>query len=1129
MKPIIAWFANNHVAANLMMGLIILAGLVSIPQMPTKSFPDIDIPRITVSIPYLGAAPEEVEEGVCIRVEEELEGIEGVKEISSTASEGNCTVSVELFEDADESKALDDVKNRVDAIDTFPDETEQPIVNLIPNTRTVLDIAITGPKDERTLKELAQQVRDDIAQLPGVTQVEVTSTRPYEISIEVSETSLRRNGLSFDQVARAVRAGSLDLPGGSIKTEAGEILLRTKGQAYWGNQYEDLVVTTRSDGTRLLLKDVATVVDGFAETDQSLRFNGKPGALIKVSRIGQQDIQVISGSVKQYILDVQQRLPEGVELTIWNDDSVILEDRLSTLMDSGRQGFLMVLILLALFLRPRLAFWVSIGVPVAFLGAIFLTNAIGLSIDAISLFGFILVLGILVDDAIVVGENIHSRHQEGMSSLAGAIEGAQRVTIPVTFGVLTTVAAFLPLLFGVGFFGQVMGVIATTVICCLVFSLIESQMVLPSHLGHTNTSTPSGEVGMMLVPIIAISIIGFADDFRTYMAIAVATASVFVAAYFAGIFAPFANKVIEFQAKFAEGLENFINNQFRRVVITALNIRYIVAALAIVALVSAVAIIASGRLPFSFFPPLVSDQVVAKLTMPLGTSAAATMKATAQLEQSAGNIREKLNAQFASAPPVTHIMAVVGDHPSTQSGPPGSGGGAAAGTANGHLAEVVLQLTPSETRAINTLTVADLWRKENGPIADAVELKFNSTLFSAGSDIDIQIEGDNVDDLRQIAQQLRFKLAEYPGVVDITDSFRSGKQELKLSILPSGEALGLTLSSLALQVRQAFYGEEAQRIQRGRDDVRVMVRYTEEERRTLGALDSMRIRTPQGSEVPFATVAKAELGRGFSSIKRSDSRRVVNVIADVDRTQITANEVIADLNAGAMQSIMSPYPRVSYSLEGAQADQAESIASLGPLYLMAMFVIFALLAIPLKSYSLPLIIMSVIPFAFTGAIWGHLIMKTFGFVSGLAMMSILGVTAASGVVVNSSLVLVHAINNFRHQGESMHDAIIFSSISRCRPIILTSITTFVGLLPLMLNKSVQAQFLVPMAVSLAYGVLFATVVTLIVVPCGYMILDDWGQWFNRLLGKNANNAHSSPSSQDLNEAQEAPLLLDNQP
>lgn len=1097
MKPIIAWFGNNHVAANLLMGLIIMGGLVTLPQMPKKSFPDIDIPIINVKVPYLGAAPEEAELGVCIRIEEELEGIEGVKEIRSSAMEGMCSVSVELYEDADEAKALDDVKNRVDAIDTFPDETEKPIVNLVTPERSVLSLAITGPADERALKELANQVRDDLVQLPGLTQAEVQNTRDYEISIEVSESSLRRNGLSFDQVAQAVRSGSLDLPGGSIKTAAGEILLRTQGQAYIGEEFENLVVTTRADGTRVYLKEVADVVDGFADTDQNLTFNGEPAALIRVGRIGNQDLQQIAEAVKRYIKDEIHRYPEGTELTVWNDDSKILTDRLSTLLDSGRQGFLMVLLVLALFLRPRLAFWVSVGVPVAFMGALFLANVIGISINAISLFGFILVLGILVDDAIVVGENVHSRHQQGAPPLAGAIEGAQRVTIPVTFGVLTTVAAFLPLIFGVGFMGQVMSVMAGTVICCLVFSLIESQMILPTHLGHSRVESPSAEVGLMLIPIVGILLLGFADGLRTYIAYAIAALSVFAALHYAGLFSRIAERVLAAQSRFAESFERLIDTRFRGAVTACMHHRYVTAAIAVVALMSAVAILASGRLPFSFFPPLASDQVIASLTMPLGTSAHATQAGIDQLERSAQALQERLKDEYADAPPVAHIMSALGGHPSSNNGPPSSQSGTNSNTASSHLGEVVIQLSPSENRAIKTRAVADLWRELNGPITDAVELKFNSSLFSAGNDIDIQLEGSNVEELRVIAEQLRLKLAEYPGVVDITDSFRSGKQELKLDILPAGEALGLSLGDLARQVRQAFYGEEAQRIQRGRDDIRVMVRYTGDERRTLSALGEMRIRTPQGSEVPFSTIAQASLGRGFSTIRRSDGRRVVNVVADVDRTQITANEVLADLRAGPMQQLMAPFPRVTYSLEGAQADQSESIAALGPMYLIAMFVIFALLAVPLKSYSLPLIIMSVIPFAFTGAIWGHLIMKQLGLVSGLAMMSILGVTAASGVVVNSSLVLVHRVNQLRADGESLFDSVIHASVSRCRPIVLTSVTTFVGLLPLMLNKSVQAQFLVPMAVSLSFGVMFATVVTLMVVPSGYLILDDIQALFSR--------------------------------
>ena len=1099
MKSAIAWFANNHIAANLLLVLIVLSGLVAIPNMPQKSFPDIDVPIINVTVAYLGAAPEEVEQGVCIRVEEELEGIDGIEKISSAAYEGACIVTIELFEDADSSLALDEVKSRIDAIITFPVETEKPVISLLSPVRPVMELSITGPNDEKMLKVLGQQVRDEIAALPGVTQVSLQNTRSYEISIEVSEASLQRNGLSFQQVAQIIRVRSLDLPGGSIKTEGGEILLRTQGQVYWGHDFEQLVLLTRADGTRVYLSDVATVIDGFEDTDQSLRFDGKPAALIRVSRVGNQDILDITAAVTAYLEGAPARLPEGVKLTVWNDGSQLLRGRFDTLLNSARQGFLMVLILLALFLRPRLAFWVSVGVPVAFLGALFLISVLGLSIDGISLFGFILVLGIVVDDAIVVGENVYSEQKKSGKLLEGSVIGTQQVSVPVIFGVLTTMTAFMPLLLGPGTMGQIFGVVATVVMACLTFSLIESQLVLPAHLGHRSVQSAAGEIGMLMIPIVAILALGFSNDFRSYVGFVIAAFTLIYALYAAGIWGRLAQRLIEAQSRFSERIEHLIYKQFRLVVIRVVAARYLTVAIAFVALMSSIGIVASGRLPFSFFPPLESDQAIAKLTMPLGTPAEVTQEVVLKLERAAQQLEQELTAEYPDAPPVTHILAAVGNQPSSTGGggPPNTQSGS---TGGGHLGEVTLQLVPSEKRAVKTREVANRWRNLTGAIPDAVELKFNTSLFTVGNAIDIQLAGDNVDDLRTAAEKIRLRLAEYPGVIDITDSFRAGKQEVKLDISPSGEALGLSLADLARQVRQAFYGEEIQRIQRGRDDVRVMVRYTEEERKTLSSLNQMRIRTPEGAEVPFAKVASAELGRGFSSINRSERQRVVNVVADVDRTQITANEVIADFGAGKIQKILRDYPRVTYSLEGEQREQSEAADSLLPMFGIALFIIYALLAIPLRSYAQPLIIMSVIPFAFVGAIWGHQIMKTFDLVAGLAMMSVMGFIAASGVVVNSSLILVHNVNRRIESGMDMRHAVAEAAVSRCRPIVLTSMTTFVGLTPLMFNKSVQAQFLVPMATSLAFGVLFATFVTLLVVPSGYMILEDLKSFAGRLLG-----------------------------
>ena len=1097
MPRLIAWFATNHIAANLLLILIVLAGLSAVLTMPQKSFPDIDVPIISVSIPYLGAAPEEVEQGVCIRVEEELDGVEGVKEIRSVANESLCSVTVELFEDADESRALDDVKNRIDALDTLPEETEQPIINLATSIRPVIDLAITGPDDERTLKVLGQRVRDEIAALPGITQVSLVNTRPYEISIEVSESDLQRFGLTFSQVAEAVRARAIDLPGGAIKTEDGEILLRTKGQVYWGEEYERLVLLSRPDGSLVYLSDVARVVDGFEDTDQSLRFDGQPAAIIRVSRIGSEDILAITGAVMAYLDTSAQALPEGVKLTVWNDNSRLLEDRLATLLDSARQGFLMVLLLLALFLRPVLAFWVSVGVPVAFMGALYLTNYVGLSIDGISLFGFILVLGIMVDDAIVVGESVHSRQREGGTPLIGSIEGTQRITIPVIFGVLTTICTFLPMLQGVGSSGQIGAVIATVVICCLIFSLIESQLILPAHLGNKQTKTAKGEVYLLLVPLMVIVLLQFSWSTSSFVGLAIALMTVVYALDRLGLTDDPAKRLIAAQSRFSASVEALIDGPFRRIVQRATQARYTTLAMAFAFFLSGVAVFGSGRLPFSFFPPLAADQVIAQLTMPLGTSSEITEQAVRHLERTGEAIREELNEQYAAGPPVTHILASVGGSQGGGLGPPGSGGGGASG---GHMGEVTLQLTPSQSRTISTKEVAALWRERSGSIAGAVELKFNSSLFSVGNAIDIQLAGNDVDELREVAAGLRAELARYPGVIDITDSFRSGKQELKLKMTPEGEALGLSLGALAQQVRQAFYGEEAQRIQRGRDDVRVMVRYTEAERESLASLDDMRVRTREGSEVPFRTVANASLGQGYSSIKRADRKRVVNVTADVDRTQITADEVVGDLSRSYFPVIRAEHPRVSLSLEGEQRQSGEYLVSLVFPFLIALFAIYALLAIPLRSYVKPFIIMSVIPFAFIGAIWGHQIMKLAGLVSGLAMMSILGMIAAAGVVVNSSLILVYAINQRRDAGSTMADAVVDAATSRCRPIVLTSMTTFVGLMPLMFNTSVQAQFLVPMAVSLSFGVLFATVITLLVVPSIYLLFEDLFALRDRMAG-----------------------------
>jgi multidrug efflux pump subunit AcrB len=1046
MKRAIAWFAGNHVAANLLMTLMIVGGLVTLPLIPREVFPEIDTDLITVSVEYRGAAPEEVEEGICIRIEEELDGIDGIKRVRSVANESIGVVTAEFRSGTDISETLDDIKSRVDAIDTFPVESEKPIVSHLKVRRDVLNVAVSGDADERTLKSLGERVRDDLAALPKITHVQLATARAYEISIEVSEVALRRHGLTFDQVAAAVRRSSLDIPGGSVKTEGGEILLRSKGQAYRGPDFEEIVLLTRSDGTRVTLGEVARVVDGFEETDQFARFDGEPAVLVQVFRVGEQNALDIAGAVRAYIDEAQRKMPEGITLTPWQDESIILQSRIDTLTRNARSGFILVLLVLALFLRFRLAFWVSLGIPVSFLGALWLLPTLDVSINVISLFAFILVLGILVDDAIVVGENVHTHRQRTEDRLEASIRGTQEVAIPVIFGVLTTVAAFLPMILVAGVMGQVMGVIGVVVIACLVFSIVESQLVLPAHLARSRREQSAG-----------------------------------VSRRWSGLWS-------RLQDRFSGGLERFIQRVYRPWLDHALEWRYTTVATAFAILFVTVAYIMAGWIRFSFFPAVEADNVVAFLTLPEGTPVEETSSAVQRLEEVARELKAELQDKAGESAPsvVQHILASVGEQPYRSRENRAPGGEAAAAPSGSHLGEVNVALIPYEEMArISATEFANRWRNRTGPIPGAVELVFASSLFSAGRPIDLQLRGERVEDLRAAADRLKQALAEYPGVLDIGDSFRSGQQEVKLEIQPSAETLGITLADLGRQVRQAFYGEEAQRIQRGRDDVRVMVRYPADERRSLGDLENMRVRTPDGAEVPFWTVAQAELGRGYSTIRRTDRQRTVNVTADVDLTRANANEILADVRAGALPEILAAYPSVAYSLEGEQREQGETLASLGRLYLIALFSIYALLAVPLRSYLQPLIIMLVIPFGLVGALAGHLLM---GY--QLSMMSIIGLIALSGVVVNSSLVLIDYINRRRADGKPLVDAVRDASIARFRPIVLTALTTFAGLTPLMLERSLQARVLIPMALSLAYGVIFASIISLVMVPSAYLILQD---------------------------------------
>lgn len=1043
MNGAIAWFVDNPVAANLLMGLILIGGLFGLPAIQQKTMPDMEVDIVEVAVDYLGAGPEEVESGVCVRIEEAIAGLEGIDRMSSIATEGACRVNVELLSDYPHDRALSDIKNQVDSIDTFPAEAEKPLVNLYQIRHNELQIALSGPATERALKIHGERLRDGITSNTSATQVELLNARADEISIEVSEESLRRYGLTFDQVVHAVRESSLDLPGGSLRTRAGEILLRSAGQAYVGEEFEQIVVLTHENGTRVLLRDVARVVDGFEQDPRYARFDGENAVMVYLYRVGEQKVLDLVTEVKEYVAEYSQTLPEGLSATVWRDGSNYLRDRLDVLIQNGIGGFVLVFVVLAFFLRLQLAFWVAVGVPISVLGALSVFPVFSISIDVLTLFAFILVLGVLVDDAIVVGENIHSHQARGRPPRLAAILGAQEVAKPVVFGVLTTIAAFAPMTVSPGRIGEMFGMIGVIVTICLVFSLIESQFVLPAHLAHHLKPEPEESGGE--------------DTSRGIQ-----------------------RHWKRLQAATREGLGRIATEGYAPALSRVLEWRYAAIATAVTLLLLTAGLLASGRMAFSFFPKIEADYVTAALSLPQGTPAETTAAAVAELEQAAFRVKEELDREYPDLDGsiFIHMLVSVGEQPSLQTGP------AVGSAGNGsHLGQVAIELMGH--RPITADEIVRRWREASPPIPEAEELIFAWDSVSMGAPIDIELRSDHVEDLVSAAERLKKELASYPGVFDVTDSFRAGKQELKLAVLPAAEALGLSLEDVARQVRQAFYGEEAQRIQRGRDDVKVMVRYPEDRRRSLADLENLRIRTPEGGEVPFYSVARASSGVGFASIRRVDRRRIVAVTADLDIHQTNANKVIGDLEKAVLPGLLGDYPGLSYSLEGEQREQQESMTALLSSFGFALFVIYALLAIPLRSYAQPLIIMAVIPFGLVGAIGGHVIMGL-----DFSMISVFGVVALAGVVVNSSLVLVDGVNRRREEGLSVIDALTSAGTARFRPIILTSLTTFAGLTPLLLEDRLGARFLIPMATSLAFGVLFATAISLFVVPSAYLILED---------------------------------------
>jgi multidrug efflux pump subunit AcrB len=1026
-ESLITWFAKNHVAANLLMVILLGGGIYSAFTIKKELQPKVEIDVITVGVPFLGATPEDVEEGVLVKIEEAVQDIDGIKEMISTAVRGWGGVNIEVESEYEVLDVLDQVKSRVDAISTFPDDTEKPVYSRAQFQEQVIMLTISGDVDERTMKEYAKQIRNEVVALPGVTRAKIIGSRPYEISIELSEFTLQAYGLTLLEVAQAVRMNSLDLPAGSIRSKSGDILVRTKGQAYTGKDFENIVVRTNADGSRLLLKDIADIRDEFIEQDQFSEFDRHSALTIQVFSVGMQSELEIAETVRNYADKKAATMPSGIKLTAWADTSYYLKGRLDMMLKNLVFGAALVFLILALFLRLKLAFWVMVGLPVAFLGTFFVMPTVDVTVNMLSLFGFILVLGIVVDDAIVIGESAYTNMRAKGHSVDHVVEGVLKVAVPATFGVLTTIAAFIPILLVTGVTGQFFSAIGWVVILCLMFSLVESKLILPAHLAHMKVRH-------------------YEKDTHNFL--------------------------IRFQRFFSEGLHHFVDGFYIPLLKKSLKRRYLTLAIFISALILSIGLLLGGLLRFVFFPDMAADFLQVSVEMNDGTPPERTHEVMRRIQDGLWEVDRQVSAEqgVESGAVVNHVISF---------------------TNNDTSGQLVTELVKEEFSVIDGPEVLRRWRQAVGDVPGVKTLGFSGAGHGPGGGpaISLTLMGSNVDQVAKAAAELERRIRLYEGVYDIRNSYQRGTPEIKLNIKPEAESLGLTLSDLARQVRAGFYGEEVQRIQRGQDEVKVMVRFPENERDSVGYLDNMRIRTPDGGRVPFHAVAEVEMGEAPLRIQRFDRERAIRISAEVDKEQYEPEKITSDILGIELPEVLQQFPGVRHRLSGSSLalQEVQHDLILGAVF--ALFLIYALMAIPLKSYAQPLIIMSVIPFGAIGALAGHWIIGI-----EVSMMSFFGIIALAGVVVNDSLILVDFINRERAIGIPLIQAVMDAAGKRFRAIVLTSLTTFFGLVPIVLEPSLQARIVIPMAVSLAFGILFATVITLFLIPSLYLILDDLRKW-----------------------------------
>jgi len=1064
MRSLISWTVGNMPAMNTLVVAILIVGAMSFAGMRREVFPEFELEIILVNVPYPGATPEEVEEGICQKVEEACRSVSGIKKLTSVAQEGVGFCIFELDSGTKNvQKVLSEIRSEVERIPSLPELAEDPKVEQITLRNPAIKVGVLAPQvaggvSESELRDVAELVRDDLLALPAVSAANLQGARDYEIDIEISERMLRKYGLSLRNVADIVRRENLELPGGTIRGESGEILLRGKNKRYVGDEIATLPLVTLPDGLVLTVGDLGTVRDAFADITATNQINGRQGMVVSIDRSSGEDLLAMTEAVNAYVAKVS--LPQGYEIVTWADQSIDVRDRLEMLVNTGTQGLLIVFVILSLFLNLKIAFWVALGIPFCMLGAgglMFLTDQ---TLNMLSMFAFLMAIGIVVDDAIVVSDNIERHRRLGKKLVAAAIDGTAEVAPSVVSSVTTTVITFLPLCFVSGVMGKFIAVMPFAFITALIMSLGESLLVLPGHLSHEKGLIFT-VLGWLLFP------------FR--------------------VFLPALNWL---QKGCDRSLQWVVQNCYRPLLDLALANRLSTMAVALSVLMMAVALVRSGVTPFSLFPKIDANRLLAKVTFPDGTPSTVTDKATKRIEQAAFQTGQKLSQSGDSIVRLVHRsvgqVAAQGEV------------GPDARVSGSHVGAVAIELVDGESRDVTSEQFISDWRLAAGSFPGVESLVFKTeNIGPGGKAVEFKLlarsDPEAVRQLEEAVERCKEWLAQYPGVIDIDDDSHPGKWEYQIRVKPEAEAMGVSLADLAGTVRASYYGEEVMRLQRGRHEVKLMVRYPQEERRSVATLNDVRVTSPDGVKRPLDELAEIEIKRGYSEINRLSQKRSITVVADIDvaKSSLTSGQITGDMEKRLMPDLLAEYPLVSVRWEGEQEQTQESLRSLGVGFIVALFAMFVLLTMEFKSYFQPLLIIAIIPFGCAGAVFGHALLGM-----PLTIFSMFGLVALAGVVVNDSIVLIDFINHRVRSGMPLFESLREAGRLRFRPVFLTSVTTIGGLFPLMTETSFQAQFLVPMATSLVFGLAATTLIVLVLVPVMYSffgafthsVMDEESDW-----------------------------------